>query len=235
MSHIGVLGGMGPAATVDFMAKLVALTPAQRDQDHLPVVVTSLPQIPDRSAAIMGTGANPLDALLRGIRLLNQSGAGLIVIPCNTSHHWYEEMQAASNAPILHIAQACVQKITPGTRTLLLATRGALRSGFYQRALDAAGAQWELPGEGPEQAAVDECIRLVKAGQIKASGNQLAMALRASAERGTQAVILGCTELPLALPHSGTQGLQPLDSTLELARAAVDYALSSNWRWDLSA
>lgn len=230
MSHIGVLGGMGPAATVDFMAKLISLTPAQRDQDHLPVVVANLPQVPDRSAAILGTGANPLDALLRGIRLLNQSGAGLIVIPCNTSHHWYEEMQAASAAPILHIAQACMQRVTPGTRTLLLGTRGALRSGFYQRALDAAGAPWELPAEGGEQAAVDECIRLVKAGQFKAGGNHLALVLRAAAERGAQAVILGCTELPLALPHSGTQGLQPLDSTLELARAAVDYALARHWR-----
>lgn len=230
MPHIGVLGGMGPAATVDFMAKLVGLTPAQRDQDHLPVVVANLPQVPDRSAAILGQGPDPLPALLRGIRLLNQSGAGVIVVPCNTSHHWYQAMSAASQAPILHIAQVCVQRVEPGTRTLILGTRGALRSGFYQRALLDHGCPWELPAEGDEQTAVDECIRRVKAGQDKAAGNSLADVLRTAAGRGVGAVILGCTELPIALSHSGSQGLNTVDSSLELARAAVDHALSRGWQ-----
>ena len=214
------------AATVDFMAKLVGLTPAQRDQEHLPVVVANLPQVPDRSAAILGTGPDPLPALLRGIGLLNQSGAGVIVVPCNTSHHWYDAMSAASAAPILHIAQACVRRVEPGTRTLILGTRGALRSGFYQRALQDHGCPWELPAEGEEQTAVDECIRRVKAGQAKAGGNSLADVLRAAAGRGVGAVILGCTELPIALGHSGSQGLNTIDSSLELARAAVDHALA---------
>lgn len=230
MPAIGVLGGMGPAATVDFMAKVVSLTPACCDQEHLPLVVASVPQVPDRSAAILGRGEDPLPALLRGIELLNRADVGCVVIPCNTSHHWYAPMQEACHAPILHIAQAAVRAVPDGARTLILATRGALQSGFYQRALEERGLAWELPATAEEQHAVDETIRLVKAGQVKAGGNHLADALRAAARRGTAAVILGCTELPLAVSVGGSQGLVVVDSTLELARTAVDHGLARGWQ-----
>lgn len=90
---IGVLGGMGPAATVDFLAKLVRLTPAHRDQDHIPVVVVSDPRVPDRVGPIMqGHGPSPLDALCRAISTLEQAGAACIAIPCHTAHFWYDQM-----------------------------------------------------------------------------------------------------------------------------------------------
>src|SRR5438094_9026391 len=111
MSRIGVFGGMGPAATVDFLDKLVQLTPARRDQDHLPVVVASFPHVHDRSRAILGVGPDPLPQLLEGIDFLNSAGVGVIAIPCNSSHHWYREMSQRSRVPILHIARACVAAI----------------------------------------------------------------------------------------------------------------------------
>ncbi|MDB5874548.1 MAG: aspartate racemase, partial [Ramlibacter sp.] len=114
MSRIGVFGGMGPSATVDFMDKLVQLTPAKRDQEHLPVIVASLPHIPDRSRSILGTGPDPLPQLLKGIDFLNTAGVGVIAIPCNSSHHWYGQMVAKSGVPILHIARSCVAAIEPG-------------------------------------------------------------------------------------------------------------------------
>lgn len=229
MPAIGILGGMGPAATVDFLGKLVALTPARRDQDHLPVLLASVPQVPDRSAAILGEGQDPLPALLEGLAVLNRAEVGLVVVPCNTSHHWYEPLRANSKAPILHIAQASVAAVPAGARTLLLATAGAVRSGFYQRALEARGLPWELPATREEQRAVDESIRLVKAGELAAAGERLALALEAAIARGTQAVILGCTELPLALQATGGHGLTVIDSSLELARAAVKHALAQGW------
>lgn len=229
MSCIGVLGGMGPAATVDFLGKLVALTPATRDQDHLPVVVAHLPQVPDRSAAILGRGADPLPGLQRGIELLNHSDVGLIVIPCNSSHHWYAQMSAASHAPILHIAEVCVRKVPAGARTCVLATRGALASGFYQRELAQRRTPWEVPDPVTEQGLVDECIRLVKAGQPELAGALLDEVLVRARARGTEAVIMGCTELPLAVAHADAHELMLIDSTLELARSTVAYGLGAGW------
>jgi aspartate racemase len=147
MSTIGVFGGMGPSATVDFMDKLVQLTPAKRDQDHLPVIVASFPQIHDRSRAILGVGPDPLPFLLKGIEFLNSVKVGVIAIPCNSSHHWYEQMSAASKVPILHIAASCVAALgeEAGQRVAILATRGALASGFYQRALQERGIGYLVP------------------------------------------------------------------------------------------
>ncbi len=220
---------MGPAATVDFMAKLVRLTPAGRDQDHLPVVVANLPQIPNRSAAILGDGQDPLPSLKQGLELLNRAGAGVIVIPCNTSHHWYDALSAASAAPILHIAQAALERI-PGTdRTLILATRGTLVSGFYQRALAARGVPFDLLSPDDEQPLIDDCIHLVKAGQTGLAGVCLNRLFRMIARRGVQTVLMACTELPLAATWSRRQDLRLIDCTWELARCTVDYALRRGW------
>lgn len=235
MSNIGVLGGMGPAATVDFMSKLLAFTPAACDQEHLSVIVANLTQVPDRSAAILGQGPDPLPALLYGIDLLNRAGVGVIVIPCNTSHHWYSQMSHASTAPILHIAEACVQRIPSHASTLVLATRGALCSGFYQRALEARGLRWQLPIDIDEQQAVNECIRLVKAGDPLAGSAHLARVLQAAMRRGVDVVILACTELPIAASYLGACGLHTVDSTLELARAVVQHAIAQGWQHRLCA
>ena len=89
---LGVLGGMGPLATVDFLRKLIEETPAARDEDHLPVIAWSVPQIPDRPAAITGNGESPLPALLAGVHTLKAAGAVALAIPCNTAHYWYDDM-----------------------------------------------------------------------------------------------------------------------------------------------
>ena len=236
MSRIGVFGGMGPAATVDFIDKLVQLTPAKRDQDHLPVVVASFPHVHDRSRAILGTGSDPLPQLLEGIDFLNRAGVGVIAIPCNSSHHWYGEMSARSSVPILHIAQTCVAAIPreAATKVAVFATQGALASGFYQRALDERGIAYGVPDKAA-QAHVSDCIRLIKAGEMAEGGAALGRALEDARHHGATAVIMGCTEIPIAARYTQSLGMQMVDSSLELARAAVDYALKRDWHrpgWD---
>ena len=238
MSTIGVFGGMGPSATVDFMDKLVQLTPATRDQEHLPVIVASLPHIPDRSRSILGQGPDPLPQLLKGIQFLNSAGVGVIAIPCNSSHHWYEQMSRASSAPILHIARSCVAAIDQGTvpqRVAIFATRGALASGFYQRELQERGIDFLVPDPQAAQTLVDDCIRAVKAGDVAAGGASLGQAFKLAFDQGATAVIMGCTEIPIAARHAPSQGLSLIDSSLELARATVNYALERGWNkpgWD---
>ena len=231
MSMIGVLGGMGPAATVDFLDKVVRLTPASRDQEHIPVITASLPHVPDRSACILGGGQDPLPGLLRGVDLLNDVGVGVLVVPCNSSHHWYEQLCARSKAPILHIAKACVERIAqpPGSRVLVLATRGALRSGFYQRALADTGLLAVEPDLDVMQPLVDDCIRQVKSGELEEGGASLGRVLALASEMSVSAVIMGCTEIPIAARYCDSRGMELADSSLTLAKAVVDYAVQRRW------
>lgn len=231
MSLIGVLGGMGPSATVDFMAKIIQLTPATRDQEHLPVIIANLPHVPDRSSAILGRGEDPLPALLRGIDMLNQAKVGVLAIPCNSSHHWYTEMAERSDAPIIHIAQACVAAIPASHqgRIAVLATRGALASGFYQEALRARGLEFVVPDESTTQHQVDACIKAIKAGDIVGGTVALDAVLTTVAAAGATAAILGCTELPVAARAAQRTSMVLIDSSLELARATVTFALDKGW------
>ncbi|MDR5758687.1 amino acid racemase [Caballeronia sp. LZ035] len=229
MALIGILGGMGPLATVDFMDKVVRLTQASRDQDHLPMIVANLPHIDDRSSAIIDHGADPLPALLDGIDLLNRNHVGLIAIPCNSAHHWYEPMRARSAAPVLHIAQTCVAAV-PRTarRVALLATGGALVSGFYQQALTELDIEPVVP-DAAMQPLVRDCIREVKAGDLDAAAAHLEAALAMLAEQGIGTALMACTEIPLAARRIGKPPVTLIDSTLELARATVRYACERGW------
>jgi aspartate racemase len=237
VSRIGVFGGMGPSATVDFVDKLVKLTPATRDQEHIPMLIASLPHIYDRSSAILGNGRDPLPQLLAGIALLNDAGVGVIAIPCNSSHHWFKEMSKNSKAPILHIAKACVEAIDVATapRVAIFATRGALASGFYQDELRALSIEFILPDPERSQKCVDDCIREIKAGDIALGGRHLTQACRDAYQQGANTLIMGCTEIPIASRQADVYGLTLLDSSLELARACVNYALDRGWNrpgWD---
>ncbi|HEX7683563.1 MAG TPA: amino acid racemase [Trinickia sp.] len=232
MAMIGILGGMGPLATVDFIERVIELTSsagALRDQQHLPLLVAHLPHIPDRSDALLGEGESPLPALLRGIDMLNRNEVALIVIPCNSAHHWYEAMCAESRAPIIHIAEASVAALPADVeRVAVLATGGTFHCGLYQRMLAARGFEAVEP-DAKTQQRIDACIREVKAGKVAASTEHLAHALDWFVRRGAQAGILGCTELPLATQRMEAPPIPMIDSTLELARATVSYGLSHGW------
>ena len=230
---IGVLGGMGPLATVDFMQRVIELTPATRDQDHLALLVANLPGTPDRSAAIIDGGPSPLASLLDGIDLLNRNGVALIVVPCNSAHHWVAEMRVRSTAPMLHIGEACVDELPTGaTRVAVLATGGTMVSGFYQKLLRERGLTPIEPDRNVQQH-VSDCIREVKAGNIPASAAALSPAIRILAEQGAEAVIMGCTEIPLAArplsSFAAELGVPLIDSTLALARATLAHARTNGW------
>lgn len=229
MTMIGVLGGMGPLATVDFLDRVVRLTEANCDQEHLPMVVAHLPQTPDRSRSILAGDAAPLPHLLHGIDLLNRNEVGVVVIPCNTSHHWYAQMSERSSAPILHIATTCVAAIPPGVaRVAVLATRGALAAGIYQVALAEHGIEAVVPDEAV-QAHIDACIAGIKGGRLDAGVAALGDALARLAALGVTAAIMGCTEIPVAARGLDSAPMALFDSTAELARATVAFALARGW------
>jgi aspartate racemase len=224
---LGVLGGMGPMATVDFLRKLVEATPAARDQDHLGVMVAQAPGIPDRTQAILGLGPDPLPALTVALRRLEAAGATRIAIACNTAHHWHGALQALTGVPILHIvdavAGALAMKGIAGGPIGLLATDGTMRAGIYPQRLAAHGFTCRAP---EDQAAVMRAIRLVKAGDVGAARGLLQAQAEALVASGCRQVVLACTEIPVALAGR-VAALRPmlLDATEALARACVAAAI----------
>ena len=223
---LGVLGGMGPLATVDFLRKLVEETPAARDEDHIPVVVYSVPQIPMRPAAILDGGESPLPAMLEGIRTLRQAGAIAIAIPCNTAHYWYDDMMREGGLPILHITDAALAELerrcARGAAVGLIGTQGTLAANFYQERLAAHGYRSVVNGDSDRERLISAAIDHVKANELDAAAPLLENAVAKLAQAGAQCVILGCTETPLVLDRlSSSARALCIDATRALAKACV--------------
>ena len=235
---IGVLGGMGPWATLDLFEKILRLTPAQVDQDHFRIVIDNNPKIPDRSPAILGDGEDPTPALVATAKNLQQAGADFLVIPCNTAHFFYERIAAAVSIPVLHIMDevaTAAREAGPDVRVLgVLATEATMASGLYQRACGRCGI--EVVGPDPAgQRVVNRAIYGVKAAQMSPEVTHgLVRVVTHLLARGAQAVVLGCTELPYVMkPHDLQVPL--LDSNLVLARAAVRLAAGTPQPFDSPA
>ena len=228
---VGVLGGMGPLATVDFLHKLIQEMPAAIDQDHVPVLAWNVAQIPDRQQALAGTGESPLPALVDGIKRLAGAGVTRIVIPCNTAHHWFDQLDAASPVPLIHIADATLAALAGDKENDsgvvgLIATRGTLVSGLYQQRFAAAGIDYLLNTDDELDTLFTPGCYAVKRGDIEAGGRLLEAAAQALIDRGARRLVLACTEVPLALERIGSR-LLPfcIDTNRALAQACVAYWL----------
>lgn len=219
---VGVLGGMGPAATADFYAKLVRATPATSDQEHLRVVIWSDPSTPDRTQALLQGGPDPTPWLVHGARKLAAAGADLIAVPCNTAHAFLPSVASRVGVPIVHmIDQAArhLRTLNPTVRTVgLLATTGTVRAGLYQNWLTKAGIELLVPDAEAQSAEVMPAIGAIKAGQ--AAGDGLTAVARGLVDRGAQVIVAGCTEVPLGL-RPGDLPVPVLDPAQVLAEAIV--------------
>jgi aspartate racemase len=222
--RLGVIGGIGPLASADFYRKVIELTPASCDADHIPQVILSLPQIPDRSKAILDQTDAPLAALMTAVETLNSLGVELIAMACNTVHHWYDRLAATSRAEILHIAGCSIEALREtgcGKEIVVMATRGTLASGFYEQRLRAAGYTIGNPSAVGFQQAVDDAARLVKAGAVAQAREAMSRAMEHCMLAKPSGVIFACTELPIAAEGMMPKTLVAIDSNLELARACV--------------
>lgn len=232
---LGVVGGVGPLATVDFMSKVVRLTEAARDQDHIKMIVEQNPQIPDRTEHLVKSGTDPTIALFATCKKLEAAEADLIAIPCNTAHAFVDRMQAHLRVPVLNMldeTMAQIAALNPGQRVGLLATSGTVASGVYAEAAQRAGVSMILPDDA-HQASVMEAIygaNGVKAGFTTGScRDELLKAIVHLAANGASVVVLGCTELPLLFPQTqdfdaGGTMVALLDPTMLLAAACVRHA-----------
>ena len=227
---IGVVGGMGPWATLDFFEKVLRATPVRRDQEHLRLIIDNNPKIPDRGPAILGDGEDPTPALVATARNVEAAGADLIVIPCNTAHYFFQAIQAAVRVPVVHIMQevagAASRRFPRIGRVGLLATRATVATGLYQDAFRPLGAAVVVPDQSGQEV-IDRLIYAIKAQGVDDALRSAGVAVGRGLNRaGAEAIVLGCTELPLVLGED-TLGLPILDSNLTLAEVAVRLATSA--------
>ena len=195
---LGILGGMGPAATVDLMRRIVALTPAQRDDEHIPMIVSCDPRIPGLARAILEDGESPVTAMTSRLRLLEAAGAQCIAIACHAAFHWYEELQAQTRLPIIHIADAACEaldsRVRPGQSIGLIAAASTLHSGFYQRKFEQRNFPCVLLPAEENERYVFEGIRCVKANRLPEAAKLFRQAIASVVERGASTVVLACTD-----------------------------------------
>ncbi|MGF1875115.1 amino acid racemase [Photobacterium frigidiphilum] len=223
---LGILGGMGPLATVEFMQKIISRTPAHNDQQHIPMLVSNNPQIPDRTAYLISNGEDPYPALKEGMEQLQQAGAECIVMPCNTAHYWYTRLTNSCNVHTISIIDSVVDEAKHRRyRTVgLLATTATMMAGMYQTKL----AQQQINAietTDSEQQAIMNGIYAVKAGNVEHGKQLMQPVLEAMLNRGAEAVIFGCTEIPVALAEQTiSQPQHCLDSLDILAEQCVHWA-----------
>jgi aspartate racemase len=233
---LGVVGGVGPAATADFMTKLVRNTPAACDQDHIKVMVEQNPQIPDRTDALLGNGDDPTLALYATCKTLEEGGANLIAIPCNTAHAFVERIQSALKVPIVNMLTCTADYLRDSFPTLcevgVLATSGTLDSGVYERSLQTRGFVQVAPAPSAQARLMNAIYgpRGAKAGYTSGEcADDLAAAVDDLVAQGVQVIVLACTELPLLLRDAvlacpGGRVVRLVDPTEVLARACVALA-----------
>ena len=223
---LGILGGMGPAATADLFGKIVSMTMADSDRDHIRVIIDSNSAIPDRTAAILSGGADPVPEMTSALRNLENCGAECIIMPCNTAHRFLPRLQMETNLPILNMPQIAAQRcaaLFPGKRAAVLATKGTLAAGIYEEVLKEENVSFLIPDDREQDALMYLIYDVVKASKpMLPERDRWEALLDGLKDRGAEAFILGCTELPLlseALDVSGPF----IDPTKELARAAIEF------------
>lgn len=223
---IGIIGGMGPMATLDLFGKIIAHTEAASDAEHIRVYIDCHTGIPDRTQAILNGGESPVPYIAESACKLADMGADFLLIPCNTSHYFYDEITAASPIPVMHmIRETAIALEAEGiTRVGLLATDGTLQSGIYQRELEARGVAVLCPSAEEQR----EVMRLIYEG-VKADApcfktDVIASMIRRMKTEGAQRLVLGCTELPLGFERYGLPCDDTVDPSVILARAAIKRA-----------
>ncbi len=222
---IGIVGGMGPLATADLFTKIIHRTKAAKDQDHIHVLIDSNPAVPDRTAAILHGGEDPTPILLQSCKNLEAMGADLLLMACNTAHYFYDRLQPALHIPMLHMPRetAHAARKMGYQKVALLATDGTVQSGVYGQAFAQSGVELLLPDPAGQKAVMSLIYDCVKAGLPRFDTGPVVDAIRRLQAAGAQAMVLGCTELPLAFQQFDLPG-NPLDPTEVLARRAVEEA-----------
>ncbi len=239
---VGILGGMGPAAGADFARLFVQACADHMRSLQIPVSDQAFPEhwlaqvpVPDRSTALGSPGPGghqPLDPMLQAMGKLAALGATAVAVACNTAHAWHGQLQERfPQLEVLHVAREVAQTLAArGVREVgLLATEGTYRAGLYDQALRQAGLQCHIPSAAERERVMRGIYDGVKVGDMALAHERFAGVARTLAERhGLSTLVLGCTEIPLALSAvPGMEALDLVDPAALLARALAQRAYAA--------
>ncbi|WP_338152471.1 aspartate/glutamate racemase family protein [Indiicoccus explosivorum] len=219
---LGIIGGVGPLATMFLGEMIVRRTAADRDQDHVPMLISNNPRIPDRTAFILGESSeSPVPVMIADGRKLVEMGAEVLAMPCNTAHSFYQELQEALPVPLIHMIDetAAEAKRQRAVRTGILATDGTLKTRVYQQACEKAGLEPVIPSDEVQRLVMSVIYDCVKAGEPVSASDWEKIDAQMK-ELGCDKVLLGCTELSVVRKELGLSDFY-VDSSAVLAESAV--------------
>lgn len=220
--RLGVIGGLGPLATAYFFELVIQMTDAKADQEHVEILIYNRPAIPDRTSYILGKSKeNPLPCMIETGQWLVGQGAEVIAIPCITAHYFHRELEEAIKAPVIHIVRETATHLeTYGIKKAgIMATDGTIKSGLFQKELEACAIDWAVPDKRNQQYVMDLIYQDVKAGR-PIEKEKFDSAVACLKKQGAEVIILGCTELSL-IKREYAIGAGYLDAMEILARQAV--------------
>ncbi len=225
---IGIIGGMGPEATLDFFRKILLAHPVSKDQDQIRIIIDCNSKIPDRVTAIFENTEDPTEALIKTAQNLERAGAQLLMIACNAAHYYHEWIQNSVSIPVLNIMKETAiycQKHFPEVRHFgLLAGSSTVEVGIYPKAFEKTKAKLIMPEPG-DQREVMKAIYAIKAGNLGRNVKDLFLTVSKKLEEsGAKAIIIGCTEIPLVIQNGDLPNLSFIDANQVIAEAAVALA-----------
>lgn len=227
MKKIGILGGMGPAATVDLFNKIVLHTVAEKDQEHIPMAIENNTNISDRTAAILGGESFPLPEMIKSAKILKYSGAEVLAMPCNTAHYFYDDIIAAVGIPMINMIDVTAKKVAElgEKKVVVIATSATLELGLYQKSLEKYGIEAIIPKGEDVQLMMDLVYKGVKAEKYDFDTADFEMMIQKLLAKGANYIVMGCSELPLAFAKFPALVDYPIiDPTLILAEEAIKFA-----------
>ncbi len=219
---IGIIGGMGPLATCDLFRKIIEVTDAATDQDNVRVCIDNNTEIPDRTAAILSGGKDPVPEMVKSAVRLQGMGADVLIMPCNTAHFFYDRITPFVDIPFLNMIEETAKIVQDrGIKKVgLLATDGTCRAGVYTSVFDPLGIETLIPEGEDQRSVMDVIYKGIKAGNKDIDLTGFYNTIDALFGKGAQVLILGCTELPVAFEQFSIDR-PAIDPTMALACAAV--------------
>ena len=226
MKSFGIVGGLGPMATAYLLELIVDMTDAKTDQEHIAMVILNHASIPDRTEYILdNTKPNPLPVMVADAKRLQNDGCDYIVIPCNTAHYFFDEIQKSVDVPIINILEETVsyaERTVPNLKCLgILATKGTIISGAYQNIIKKHGLDYRVPSEEDQKSLMHIIYDEVKAGE-KVDICEFLRIVGELKKAGSDAVILGCTELSIIKKDFNLSRVDIVDSMECLARRSIE-------------
>lgn len=222
---VGVIGGLGPQATIYFMNLVVKNTKVTKDQDHIDMIVFNHSSIPDRTAYILGKSKDdPTPYLIEDCKKLCDLGCQFIVMPCNTAHYFYSSIKEVSTVPVINIVEETVKQCLNSKKVGIMATDGTLLTRTYQNELEKQNIVYLVPDNNRQKMIMQYIYNYVKVGK-KVNTNEFNELINYFYENGCDKIIIGCTELSIIIEDNSIRNENIVDSLLVLAKKTIELVL----------